>query len=165
MCDLRTFDRIEKIVEQRMAAGRMFTAFDITLALQKKGITKLHREIRRDIKRVADGLMWRFGFERTLVSFREIDSNAFVYHPFGTDASSHRPSIRPRALASTKRRRSPATRGVAQSGVNQDQCDMARMPDELAKVLGLTPAGEDEIALDVATGLVIIIRQREPDVN
>lgn len=45
MCDLRTFNRIESILEGKMAAGQMFTAFDVTLALQKKRMRKLHREI------------------------------------------------------------------------------------------------------------------------
>ena len=102
MCDLRTFNKIEKIVEQKMAAGQMFTAFDITLALQQKGVSKLHREIRNDTKRVADNLMWRFAYERTPVSFQEIGAQALVYHPYGTDASLHSPSVRPRVLAPTK---------------------------------------------------------------
>jgi hypothetical protein len=94
MCDLRTFNRIETAVEQKMAAGQMFTAFDITLALKSEGVKRRHRQIRRDIRRVADELMWRFGYERTLVSFRQIGAQALVYHPFGTDPGLHQPSIR-----------------------------------------------------------------------
>lgn len=98
MCDARTFNRIERCVRQRMAAGQMFTAFDITLDLQKKGSRKLHREIRRDIKSVADGLILLFDYERTRVRLQEIGAEAFVYHPYGTDARQHRSSIRPFAL-------------------------------------------------------------------
>ena len=57
MCDMRTFRRIENAIETKMAAGQMFTAFDITLAVQKGRIKKLHCELRRDIRRVADHLM------------------------------------------------------------------------------------------------------------
>ena len=99
MCDLYTFNKIEKVIERKMAAGDMFTAFDITLALQKKGMKKLHREIRRDIRRVADVLMWRFVYERTPVIFPEIGAEALVYHPYGTEARFHRPTLRPRLLS------------------------------------------------------------------
>lgn len=98
MCDARTFNRIERCVRQRMAAGRMFTAFDITLDLQEKGSRKLHREIRRDIKSVADGLILLFDYERTRVRLREVGAEALVYHPYGTDASQHQSSIRPFAF-------------------------------------------------------------------
>jgi len=94
MCDLRTFSRIERAVEQKMAAGQMFTCFDITLQLRSKGMRKAHREVRRDIRRVADELMWRFGYEKSPVRFREIDATALVYHPFGSDATVHRPATR-----------------------------------------------------------------------
>jgi hypothetical protein len=99
MCDLQTLDRIEQVVEQKMAAGHMFTAFDVTLYLQSKGLHALHREIRKDIKRVAEDLMWRFGYEQTLVSFRGTRARAFVYHPYGTDARLHKHSTRTRAPA------------------------------------------------------------------
>jgi hypothetical protein len=90
MCDIRTYRRIEKAVETVMAFKQMFTAFDITLALQKDGMRKRHRELRRDIKRIADDLVWRYGYERTLVELASVGAHAFVYHPYGTDATLHR---------------------------------------------------------------------------
>ena len=105
MCDIRTLRRIEKVIEAMMAFKQMFTAFDITLLLQKKGMSKRHSEIRRDIKRVAVDLMWRFGYDRTLVRFQEVDAHAFVFHPYGTDASLHQPSLCPGALARPRNRK------------------------------------------------------------
>lgn len=92
MCDIRTYRRIEKAIETGMAFKQMFTAFDITLALQKQGMRKRHRELRRDIKRIADELVWRYGYERTLVELAGVGAHAFVYHPYGTDAALHQPA-------------------------------------------------------------------------
>ncbi len=96
MCDIRTYRRIEKAVETVMAFKQMFTAFDITLALQEKGMRKRHRELRRDIKRIADELIWRYGYERTLIELAGVGAHAFVYHPYGSDATLHRPAARKR---------------------------------------------------------------------
>lgn len=166
MCDLRTFNRIEKAVERRMAAGQMFTAFDITLALQKKGVRSLHGEIRRDIKRVADELMWRFGYERTLTRFVDLGAEAFVYHPYGTDAGSHRPSIRPRALAPAKRkRRSHTAIAAMRADANQNQRDFQRLPDEVARMFDLTLKGEAETDPGIVSGFFIVIKHRDPRIN
>ncbi len=103
MCDIRTFTQIERAVETKMMAGQMFTAFDITLTLQNKRVRKAHREIRRDIRKVADQLMWRYGYERTMVHLTRVKASAFVYHPRGTDGRSHSPSM-PRQIPAVSNR-------------------------------------------------------------
>ncbi|HJQ24397.1 MAG TPA: hypothetical protein VKA60_10820 [Blastocatellia bacterium] len=105
MCDIRTYRRIEKAIESRMAFKEMFTAFDITLALQRQGVRKRHRAIRRDIRQIADVLMWRYQYDCTIVHFQEVGVSAFVYHPYATDASLHQPATRSRALARTSGRK------------------------------------------------------------
>ncbi len=166
MCDLRTFNRIEKAVEQRMATGQMFTAFDVTLDLQGKRVRKFHREIRRDIKRVADELMWRFGYERTLTRFAEIAAAAFVYHPYGTDAGLHRPSIRPRAIAPAKSRgRNYAAIDAMQMDADHNLRDVLFVSDELARAFGLSLAASPAITLNVVSGLVIVIKPGDTDIN
>jgi hypothetical protein len=162
MCDLRTFRRIERAIEASMAEGLMFTAFDITLALQRKGIRKRHREIRRDIRSLADNLMYRYGYEQTRVRFREVGAEALVYHPYGADATRHRPSVRPSALAPGKR--AAAAEDMAQAGVSSNQPGFAGMPHVLDHAFGLSLEGEPEFTLDVASGL-IIISTHDPDVN
>ena len=166
MCDLRTFNRIEKAVEMKMAAGQMFTAFDITLALQKKRMRKLHREIRRDIKRVADNLMWRFGYERTLVNFKELDASAFVYHPFGTDASSHRPLTLLRSLVpASGQKLIPFIRPGARPETDHHRQDDSLAPASVAQALDLSMAGMTGVVIDVVPGLFIIIKRGDLDVN
>ena len=103
MCDAQTARQIARAVETKMMRGEMFTAFDITLTLQQQKVCKLHREIRRDIRGVAEQLMWSYGYQRSLVSFTEIGMKVFVYHSAGTEARLHRLSIRQPALAVTKR--------------------------------------------------------------
>ena len=166
MCDLRTFNRIEKAVEQRMTAGQMFTAFDVTLDLQSKRVRKLHREIRRDIKRVADELMWRFGYERTLKRFEEVGAEAFVYHPCGTDARLHPSRIRPRAIAEAKRRwRNSKTQDAVEMDANQNGPALLVISEELARAFGLSSPGGAAITLNVFTGLVIVIKHGDTDIN
>ena len=104
MCDIRTYRRIEKAVETVMAFKQMFTAYDITLSLQRQGVRKRHRELRRDIKRIADQLIWRYGYERTLVELAGGGAQAFVYHPYGTDANLHQPAARARRSLPAARR-------------------------------------------------------------
>jgi hypothetical protein len=98
MCDQWTYAQIENAVEAKMKEGQMFTAFDITLILQSQKVGKLHRKIRRDIKTAADQLMAQYNYDRTIIHFAEIEAHAFVYHPYGTNANRHSPSIRPREL-------------------------------------------------------------------
>jgi hypothetical protein len=166
MCDLRTFNRIESILEGKMAAGQMFTAFDVTLALQKKRMRKLHREIRRDIRRVADNLMWCFGYERTLVRFEEILASAFVYHPHGTDANLHRPSIRPRTLASADSQKlTPFTKPRVHHKADQNRQDDSSIPAGTAQVQGLSLEGKTGVVVSVVPGLFIIIKHSDLDLN
>ena len=166
MCDLRTFNRIEKAVHQRMATGQMFTAFDVTLDLQRKRVRIFHREIRSDIKRVADELMWRFGYSRTLTRFAEIGAEAFVYHPYGTDAGLHRLASRPRAIAQAKgRSRNSATRDAFEEDADHKLRDLLVVSDEVARAFGLSLAASPAITLNVVSSLVIIIKPGETDIN
>lgn len=142
MCDMRTFRRIENVVETKMAAGQMFTAFDITRALQKSRMKRPHRDIRRDIRRVADNLMWRFGYERTLVRFQEVKASAFVYHPYGTDASLHRPSLRPRSVTPlNNQRRAFSTEPDARLEGRQDAAAISARIARLLERTQRRPAG------------------------
>jgi hypothetical protein len=163
---MRTFNRIESILEAKMAAGQMFTAFDITLSLQKKRMRKLHREIRRDIKRVADNLMWRFGYERTLVRFEEVQASAFVYHPYGTDANLHRPSVRPRSLApANSQKLIPFTKPRVRHKVDQNRQDDSSIPKIIAQVFCLFLEGKTGVVVDVISGLFIIIKHGDLDLH
>lgn len=142
MCDIRTYRRIEKTMETMMAFKQMFTAFDITLDLQEKGMRKRHRELRRDIKRVADDLMWRYGYERTLVPLQGLNASAFVYHPYGTDASLHLPTMRSGVRVHAKTIVPFA--GVinsAQPAAGQNQNKAYHLPSGLAGVLQPSPDG------------------------
>ena len=166
MCDIRTFNRIERIIEKEMAAGKMFTAFDITLELQKRRMRKLHREIRRDIKRVADNLMWRFGYERTMINFEEVRASAFVYHPYGTDASWHQPSIRPRVLRTGNNQKQIAGARVgAHPKADQDREDDLGLAASIAQVLGSNAEGNTCVFVDQASSYILIIKHSDLDIN
>ncbi|HXG94000.1 MAG TPA: hypothetical protein VNN73_16770 [Blastocatellia bacterium] len=143
----------------KMAAGQMFTAFDITLALQKKRVRMLHREIRRDIRIVADDLMWRYGYERTLVGFKQINASAFVYHPFGTDASLHRPSIRPCSLATEIRQKPmPFTGPRLRPRVDRNRRDDSFMPAGIAHANVLNVEDRPSVVVEEVSRLLIITK-------
>jgi hypothetical protein len=149
-----------------MAAGKMFTAFDITLELQKRRMRKPHREIRRDIKRVADNLMWRFGYERTLINFEEVRASAFVYHPYGTDASWHQPSIRldTRRMRNNQKLIADARVG-AHTKAGQDREDDSGVPASVAQALGLNAEGNTGVFVDLASSYILIIKHSDLDIN
>jgi hypothetical protein len=149
-----------------MAVGKMFTAFDITLELQKRRMRKPHREIRRDIKRVADNLMWRFGYERTLINFEEVRASAFVYHPYGTDASWHQPSIRldTRRMKNNQKLIADA-RVRAHTKAGQDQEDDLGVPAGVAQALGLNAEGNTGVFVDLASSYILIIKHSDLDIH
>jgi len=93
---------IEDKIEEKMMACEMFTAFDITLAVQRAGIKKRHRKIRKEIKQVAGDLMWRYGYQNTLITLKGIGKKANLYHPPGADLDTYLPSIKPAAISVIK---------------------------------------------------------------
>jgi hypothetical protein len=102
MCEPHILKKIEDKVEEKMMACEMFTAFDITLALQRDGIKKPHRKIRKDIKQVTGDLIWRYGYQNTMIALKGIGTKATLYHPPGADIDSYLPSIQHSALSAIK---------------------------------------------------------------
>lgn len=94
MCSPKIMRMIEDIIEMKMIAEDMFTAFDVTLDLQQRGVRKRHRELRNDIKRVADATTLRYQYQSSLVNLKGINARAMLYYKYGADIDSYQPTIR-----------------------------------------------------------------------
>lgn len=149
MCDPHTLNKIEALVEAKMVAGEMFTAFDITLALQHQGVKKRHRQIRKDIRQTADTLMWRFGYQNSYIDLPGIGAKAHLYHPFGSDTSSFRPSLRAAQSGKT------AAQSVQRF---PDKRNTVSIPSRFARALGFAPGDKVTVSVDAQSQLLKVTK-------
>lgn len=85
---------IEDLTLEKVNAGKMFTAFDITLfAKKEKGMTERHNNIKHVVHDLfVSGQMP--GYARTLINISGAPTQAFLYHPQGADVSQYNPKDR-----------------------------------------------------------------------
>jgi len=96
MCDARVQSHIDDVVAQKTGANEMFTAFEVTLGVQKlqkaaSEPTSKNGEIKRDIHRTLFHQAVNPGvYERTLVDIGN-GEQAFLYYPTGADPNEWEP--------------------------------------------------------------------------
>ncbi len=109
MCDSNTQSLIEQEIDQKVQQNVMFTAYDITIAVQETLKSQgsfdpsvhRHRHLKRDIHRAAGSAISTGQFQQTL---RDVGAptQAFVYHPIGSDSTTYMPIKRKDSLADGK---------------------------------------------------------------
>jgi hypothetical protein len=152
MCEPYILDTIAQAVEKAMLSGAVFTAFDITLAVQKVGINKLHAEIRNDIKRIVKSMMGTYGYTRTFSTLPGIGAQAYIFHLPGADLNTFAPSIPYTVLPAA----APVALLAAPANVTSSLC-IVRQPDkretvsipaELIRSAGFMPGNKAKLFYD-----------------
>lgn len=101
MCDSATLSLIDEEVDRKVQSGLMFTAFDVTLAVQealkKQGSfdpnNHRHRHLKNDVHRAIDAAVTAGQYSRNLQDVGA-PSAAYVYYPVGGDPSQYVPLSR-----------------------------------------------------------------------
>ena len=81
---------IQGVVDQKVAANELFTAFDISRVVQHLG----HRERHNNMKHIVHDYFQQgnlTGYDRTLVPVETNKPEAWVYHPIGVPATNYKP--------------------------------------------------------------------------
>ncbi len=87
MCDAATMTVIQDVIAEKTGNDEMFTAFDVSRAVQSRGIKERHRNMKRDIHSQMSGFD---GYNRTSVDIPG-KGTAFLYHPDYADVESYDP--------------------------------------------------------------------------
>jgi len=91
MCSYDNEQIVRDVVEEKVAAGKAFTAFDITMQAKKKGLDERHRFVKNTIHRImADD---HPEYDKTLIDIPGA-SQAFLYHPNGYNIDDYVPMDR-----------------------------------------------------------------------
>lgn len=101
MCDLFTQSVIDSIVDSKVQSGELFTAFDVSLEVQRDlkasgsfhSDNHRHRNIKNDVHKSIDRYLRNAQYERQLCDVGA-STDAFVYYPQGCDPSSYVPLTR-----------------------------------------------------------------------
>lgn len=92
--DVMLVATIQQVVDDKVQKNEMFTAFDVSRAVQHLG----HRERHNNMKDVVHDYFLQGniqGYDRTLVTVVAGKPDAWVYHPVGVDATTYQPSYQP----------------------------------------------------------------------
>lgn len=122
MCDIASIQMAEEIVQEKVTAGEMFTAFDVTRVARKRGSPERHRHLKQVIHAVfAAGAMGN-DYTRTLIRMPGAKRDAWLYHrqqddPLRYGAGRASPVARGRRSVDRRRRLCVPTQPLRQAGL------------------------------------------------
>ncbi len=90
MADAATQRLIEQIVQEKVQAGAMFTAYDITLEARRRGGNVRHQDVRDLVHEFYEQGRFGAAYNRTLIDVGA-PTRPFLYHRFADDPSSYQP--------------------------------------------------------------------------
>jgi len=101
MCDTATLSTIEEVVRSKVQSSEMFTAFDVTLAVQAAlkangsfdANEHRHRHLKNDVHNIVESFVSGGQYSRNLQNVGA-PTNAFVYYPNGGDPATYVPIAR-----------------------------------------------------------------------
>jgi retron-type reverse transcriptase len=98
MADAATKQTIEVLALERVKAGEMFTAFDITLAVRKIGGNVRHNEVRDVVHELYERGRMGAAYTRSLIDVGS-PTKPYLYHRYSDDPSSYRTPAPPSPAA------------------------------------------------------------------
>jgi hypothetical protein len=165
-------DRITDAVTEWTAAGKMFTAFEVSLAVKQRGVRQRHRQLRDDVHEVIFRVGGSAGYTRTLMDvgapqqawvYHRLDDNPYTYQPLdrtGLDAQADIPFVVPAGV----RNAGPLATGAARpwavpvGAYGTDQRGRVCIPVTLVARLGVGPGQRVAVVCDPTTEQVHITR-------
>ncbi len=127
MCTAATQTLLEGIIEEKVLAGEMFTAFDVSMESKARGETERHRSIKHVVHDYYEGGRFPTDYTRTLLNVGAPEQ-AFVYHRTVDDPTTYK---------------SKYTGGKVQSPQKQQTVKAATPPAPVNVISVVTPAQND----------------------
>jgi bifunctional DNA-binding transcriptional regulator/antitoxin component of YhaV-PrlF toxin-antitoxin module len=164
--------RIDDIVAEWVRDGKMFTAFEVSLAVKEEGVHERHRNMREYIHQaIHNAGIARGDYSRTLMDVGAPEQ-AWVYHPVGSNPYEYEPLDRtghdrvkvPRS-ALPRGLRNPARLVMGPSGTlsaipdgayGTDQRGRVTIPVSLLDAIGVGPGDRVNVLCDSANDQVLI---------
>jgi hypothetical protein len=144
MCDLASLQLVEEILSEKVAAGALFTAYDVSREARRRGSPERHRGIRPVVHACYDrGAM--AGYTRTLVYVPGAPAPAWLYHRAGDDPH-----------------RYPPLRRAAAGGCRADGRSRVCVPVRWLRRAGLRPGDAAFVTADSRARRLFLTKQR-PD--
>ncbi len=164
--DVDALTKIDEVVTRWLDEGRMFTAFEVSRAVQEEGVRKRHLHLRDAVhEAIARAVGGRPDYARTLMDVGAPDA-AWVYHPAFADPSEYRPldrsSGQPDGRSATRARsvrrasRRSATSAVPDGAFGTDQRGRLCIPVRLLSQIGIRPGQRVHVVCDAANNRVLI---------
>src|SRR5437763_13803578 len=88
MADAATQRMVEALVAEKVKAGEMFTAFDVTLAVRKIGGSVRHQEVRDLVHDIYEKGRMGAAYTRSLIDVGS-PTKPYLYHRYSDDAASY----------------------------------------------------------------------------
>jgi hypothetical protein len=128
MCDLVTYATIQDLCGECVARGDMFTAFDLSMEAQRRGIRERHRHMKHAVHDYFDSGAMGPEYTRTLIAIPGADAPAWLYHRWVDDIQEYQPVERSslqetlpyQSQGKTRRERPPAR--TVQPAARQPAC-------------------------------------------
>lgn len=147
MCNAATIQMIEEVCEEKVKAGEMFTAYDVSQEVRRRGGNDRHRNMKRHVHDFhCRGLMGG-EYTRTLVSIPGAKAKAYLYHQSSDDPTLYQPQPRRRARDGAYR---------------ADRRARLCIPVYWLRSAGLLPGTEAFVTSDDSSHSLIVTRDR-PD--
>jgi len=171
---MATQSRIDDIVSQWVRDGKMFTAFEVSLAVKEEGVHERHRNMREYVHQaIHNSGIARGDYSRTLMDVGAPEQ-AWVYHPVGSNPYEYEPLDRtghdrvrvprsslPRGLRNPARLvmgASGTLAAIPQGAYGTDQRGRVTIPVSLLSKLGVNPGDRVSVLCDAANEQVLISR-------
>jgi hypothetical protein len=149
MCNTVTLQIIEDVIREKVDRGEMFTAFEISLQAQQRGVTERHRHLKQTIHQYFEGGHMGTVYTRTLIRIPGAPQAAWLYHRTVDDPAVYRPLDRTRMQPARSGARQQAHRTTAGYGV--DRRARVCVPVQLLRCAGLRPGDEAVVLVDPRT--------------
>jgi hypothetical protein len=146
MCDAATQQLIEQVLQEKVQRGEMFTALDVSLETQKRGVQERHRNMRQVVHQYFEGGYMGSHYTRTLVSIPGAPSAAWLYHLTSDQPANFQPLSR--AGMNNRSQRARKASNPATDGYSIDRRARVCVPVRLLRQAGFQPGDEAYVIVD-----------------
>ncbi len=171
--DRTTRQHIHDVVQDWVRQGKMFTAFEVSLAVKERGVRERHRNLRETVHEVIFALGGPEGYTRTLMDVGAPEQ-AWVYHPPSSNPYRYRPLNRtgqdpveadlPTILTNGVRQPSrlvwdsPRRAAVPDGAYGTDQRGRLCVPVHFVHQLGVGPGERVQVICEESQGRVRVVK-------
>jgi hypothetical protein len=176
--DALTQQKIEEVVQLWIGEGRMFTAFEVSLAVKERGVQERHRNMKGLIHEVICRLGGANAYTRTVMDvgapeqawvYHRLYDNPYTYVPLSRKDQAPVQADDPLVIPAGIKNPVPLpTDGSAPdaipSGVyGTDQRGRLSIPVPMLTRLGIGPGGQIAVICDLANGEILLFNEETCD--